>query len=287
MTNESFKKDLENFLTTHSYQEKKIKNSRIKYIISGKEENPSIVFLNGLNMQEMWIKYVEAFEKNYRVLLLEYPITPRTNNELLDIIAELLKELHINKPFIIGASDGGMHAQLFVRRFPNNVSGLVLATTVTLDSSYAEDIRKEGSPKVYQFIFKLIPYYFLKKRLVGQASSYMNEESSFEQEYGKSFLETIAMDKYYKKKFIHIFGIVNEFGKHEKFTTEEFEPVRRKILVMVPEKDLFTKEDQDKLISLLPEPEVHHMRGGHLSFIMCYQEYIEIIQNFLRKINYV
>jgi len=287
MTYENFKQDLENFLTTHSYQEKIIKNSRIKYIISGKEESPSIVFLNGLNMQEMWIKYIEAFETNYRVLMLEYPITPQTNNELLDIIAELLKELHINKPLIIGASDGGMHAQLFVRRFPNNVSGLVLVTTVSLNSSYAEGIRNEGSPKVYQFIFKLIPYYFLKKRLVGKASSYMNGESPSEQEYGKSFLETVAFDKYYKKKFIHIFGIVNEFGKHEKFKTEEFEPVRGKILAMLPEKDLFSKEDRDMLVSLLPEPEVHHMRGGHLSFIMCYKEYIEIIQHFLRKINYV
>jgi len=114
-------------------------------------------------MQEMWIKYIEAFETNYRGLLLEYPLTPKTNNKLLDLIAELLKELNINKPFIIGGSDGGMLAQLYVRRFPNNVSGIALLNTITLDSSYVEDIKKESDPKVYQFIFRLIPYYFLKK----------------------------------------------------------------------------------------------------------------------------
>jgi len=85
------------------------------------------------------------------------------------------------------------------------------------------------------------------------------------------------MDKYYKKKFIHIFGLVNEFGKHKLFTTDEFEVIKGKILLLIPENDLFSKEDQDKLIALFPEPEVHYMRGGHINFVICAQEYIEII----------
>jgi len=286
MENCSFSQDLKNFLSNHSYEEKIVKNSCFKYILSGKEGNPEIVFFNGLNMQESWIKYVEAFEKNYRVLLLQYPLEPKTNNELLDLIMEFFKVLNINKPLIIGASDGGMLAQLYVRRFPNNISGLVLMTTVSLNSSYVEDIKKEPPGAIFQFLFKIIPYSVLKKRLVGTAGSYISEETESEKQYGKDFLMTVASDKYYKKKFIHIFGIVSDIRNQEMFKPEEFETIRGKVLIFHPEKDLFTTEDQDKLTELMPDPEVHKMKGGHLAFIMCANDYIKIIQIFLKKINY-
>ncbi|ORX78778.1 alpha/beta-hydrolase [Anaeromyces robustus] len=284
MTSRTFSQDLKDFLSTHSYQEITIKNAKFKYILAGKQENPSIVFLNGLNMQEAWIKYFEAFETNYRVLMMEYPITPKTNNELLDLIAELLKRLNIKKPIIIGASDGGLLAQIYVRRFPDNINGLILITTITIDSSYVEDIKKELPASIYQIIFNIIPYSILKKKLIGKVSTYFNDETLSEQEYGKSFFETISSDNYYKKKFIHCFGLVNEMSKHEKFKTNEFESVRNKILVLHPEKDLFKKEDQDKLTMILPDPDVRYIKGGHLSFVICANEYIKIIKSFIQSL---
>lgn len=284
MTSSDFNQDLKNFLLTHPYQKITIQGSCFRYIISGKEGNSSIVFLNGLNMQESWIKYMEYFEKDYRVLMMEYPLEPKTNNELLDLISGLLKALNITKPIIIGASDGGVLAQLYLRRFPQNIGGLILMTTVTLDSKYVEDMRNEPNPKIFQFLFRLLPYSILKKKLVGQASSYINGESETEQEYGRSFLQTIASDSYYKKKFIHIFGLVNEMSKHKNFNREEFNPIKGKVLILNPEKDLFSKEDQERLAKLIPEADIKYMRGGHLAFIMCAEEYIEVINHFLTKI---
>ncbi|OUM68471.1 hypothetical protein PIROE2DRAFT_3760 [Piromyces sp. E2] len=287
MENCSFSQDLKNFLSNYSYEEKIVKNSKFKFILSGKEGNPEIVFFNGLNMQEAWIKYVEALEKDYRLLLFQYPLEPKTNNELLDLIMEFFKVLNIKKSLIIGASDGGMLAQLYVRRFPDNLSGLVLMTTVTLDSSYVEDMNKEKIPSsLIQFILKFVPYSMLKKKLIGTAGSYIKEETESERNYGKDFLMTIASDKYYKKKFIHIFGIVDDMRKQNNFKPEEFKKISGKILLLHPEEDLFTVEDQNKLTDLMPDPEVHKMKGGHLAFIICADEYIKTIKNFFKKINY-
>ena len=50
---------------------------------------------------------------------------------------------------------------------------------------------------------------------------------------------------------------------------------------MLPEQDIFSKEDQQRLIEAMPAPQVKMMQGGHLACVMRAQEYIEEIKEFL------
>ena len=140
-----------------------------------------------------------AFDRDYRVLMMEYPLSCATTDVLLDAIVALLKELGIERPILVGGSDGGLLAQLFVRRFHENVGALVLMTTVTIDSKYCEDTNRENAGR-YLAKVKFIPYAILKRVLLRLVRTYFNNESEAERAYGTSFLKYIASDPAYKQK---------------------------------------------------------------------------------------
>lgn len=68
--------------------------------------------------------------------------------------------------------------------------------------------------------------------------------------------------------------------------------MRDRILILHPEKDIFIKEDQEKLTALLAGvgAVTKHLRGGHLAFVSSPGLYIEAIRGFLDHLqpqNYV
>ena len=87
--------------------------------------------------------YAEKLGKEYGFLIYEYPFHTTNADEQIDFAAKLLKALSIEKVILIGASDGGVYAQIFAKRHPDSVLTMILMTTLTIDSDYVRDIRKE------------------------------------------------------------------------------------------------------------------------------------------------
>ena len=280
-----FREEFEAYVREHPYQEFPVQGGRFRCILSGESGKPAIVFLNGLGMQEAWLRYMIAFEPEYRVLMMEYPLSCATTDALLNAIAALLEELGIENPILVGGSDGGLLAQLFVRRFPENVGALVLMTTVTIDSKYCEDTKRENAVR-YLSKVRLIPYAILKRVLLRLVKTYFNDESEAERAYGTSFLAYIASDPAYKKKYLHAVTLVYDGARQPKLRTEEFAGLRDRILILHPEKDIFIREDQDKLTALLAGAgaETKILRGGHLAFVSSPELYIEAIREFLNRL---
>ena len=280
-----FREEFEAYERKHPYREFPVQGGRFRFILSGESGKPAVVFLNGLGMQEAWLRYMIAFEREYRVLMMEYPLACETVDALLDAIAALLRELGIERPILVGGSDGGLLAQLFVRRFPGKVGALVLMTTVTIDSKYCEDTNRENANR-YLAKVKFIPYVILKRVLLRLVKTYFNDESDAERAYGTGFLKYIAGDPAYKQKYLHAVRLVYDGAKQPKLRTEEFAGLRNRILILHPEKDIFIQDDQEKLTALLAGvgAETKTMRGGHLAFVSSPELYIGAIREFLNRV---
>ena len=83
-------------------------------MLSGKKDGQTLVLLNGgMNTLEMWLGYVDDLSEDYQVLLFDYPQELKTNQELVKGMHEFFKKLEIEKLVFIGASDGGMVAQIY------------------------------------------------------------------------------------------------------------------------------------------------------------------------------
>ena len=94
-------------------------------------------------MQEMWTAYAIQYEKDYRFLNYEYPLHTASIDKQMEFAYALLQKLSISRVILIGASDGGIHAQMFAKKYPAMVQGMILMTTLTLDSDYCRNIKKE------------------------------------------------------------------------------------------------------------------------------------------------
>ena len=99
-----------------------VDGAQYRYILDGKDTGKTLVFLNGgMNTLEMWMDYVDGLSDDFRVLLFDYPQELRTNQELVAGMHAFFRKLGIQSPIFVGASDGGMVAQIYVQKYPGEM----------------------------------------------------------------------------------------------------------------------------------------------------------------------
>ncbi len=281
-----FKKEYETFLKKVPYQTAVVDDVKVRYQYGGRDGAPVILFFNGLEMQEMWMPYAEKLGKEYRFLIYEYPFYTTEAEEQIDFAAKLLSALSIEKVILIGASDGGIYAQIFAKRHPKRVLTMILTTTLTVDSDYVRDIRKERfSTPILLRLLKLVPAKTELNLLLKKSKGFLEGESEEDQKYGRGFYEVVASDLNYKQRFIHSFECVYMLRDYPIFEENDFEYLRGKIQVLLPEKDIFKKEDQNRLADLFRklDAEILNVPGGHVGFIVQAEYYIDLMEKFLKK----
>lgn len=284
--NRDFKKEYDVFLQKFPYQTAVVDGVRVRYQYGGKDNAPVLFFFNGLEMQEMWMPYAENLGQRYRFLIYEYPFHTTNADEQIDFAARLLKTLSIEKVILIGASDGGVYAQIFAKRHPEFVQAMILTTTLTVDSDYIRDIKKERfSTPILLLLLKLVPAKTEMNLLLKKSTGFLECESEEDRKYGRGFYETVASDLNYKKRFIHSFKCVYMLKDYPLFKESDFEYLRGKILVLLPDKDIFKKEDKKRLADLFRklDAEILDVPGGHAGFIVQSERYIDLMEKFLKK----
>jgi len=281
-----FRKEYDAFLKKVPYQTAVVDGVKVRYQYGGRDGAPVILFFNGLEMQEMWMPYAERLGKKYRFLIYEYPFHTANADEQIDFAAKLLKALSIEKVILIGASDGGVYAQIFAKRHPEAVLTMILTTTLTIDSDYVRDIKKERfSTPLLLALLKLVPAKAELKLLLKKSDGFLEGESKEDRKYGRGFYEVVASDLNYKRRFIHSFRCVYMLKDYPLFKESDFEYLRGRIQVLIPENDMFKKEDQKRLANLFKklDAEILTVPGGHVAFIVQSEYYIDQVEKFLEK----
>lgn len=286
MTAETSKKEYDAFLKKVPYQTAVVDGVKVRYQFGGKDGAPVILFFNGLEMQEMWMPYAERLGEKYRFLIYEYPFHTTNADGQIDFAAKLLKTLSIEKVILIGASDGGVYAQIFAKRHPEAVLTMILTTTLTIDSDYVRDIQKERfSTPLLLCLLRLVPAKAEMNLLLKKSDGFLESESDEDKKYGRGFYEVVASDLNYKQRFIHSFECVYMLKDYPLFKESDFEYLRGKIQVLIPEKDMFKKEDQERLAELFKklDAEILTVPGGHVGFLAQSDHYIDLMEKFLEK----
>ena len=274
-----FADEYNDFMKTHSYKPVNISGHEFQIIDSGSGSH-TVVFLNGIDTQQEWINYVSAFEKNYRVVMMKYPVEVYKNKEMVELLHELLDKLHITLPIICGISDGGVLGQLYAKNY--KVGGLIMMTTLTVDSAYVEGMKKE------QYILPLMKLYIktvkfdkLRPALFKAIQKHFRNETDEEKAYAISFFECICQDESYRYSYLRAVMATGDIYKLEKFKKSDFAYLDGKVLVLIPEHDMFEKSDSQKLVDIFTNPVVKETYGGHLGMLMRADLYIKEIEKFL------
>lgn len=111
------------------------------YELHGPEEAPVLVLNNGIlmNAATSWAFQTQALSRHYRLLQYDcrgqgqsdHPDEPYSMELHADDLASLLTELGYEQAHIAGISYGGEVAQAFALKYPERISSLILADTVS------------------------------------------------------------------------------------------------------------------------------------------------------------
>lgn len=214
-----YSQKLELFEQKHKCEKITVDGALFRYILCGKSDGKTLVFLNGvMNTLEMWMDYVDALAEEHRVLLFDYPQELRTNQKLVAGMNAFFKEIGVEKPIFVGASDGGMVAQIYVQKFPGETGGLILISTGGMDENTLKSLkRKYRLAPVMLWYMKHCNYEKLKPRLIKAGMSHVRNESQEEIAYAQDMFETIFKD-FKQEKDVHISGLLADLMNQKPVT---------------------------------------------------------------------
>ena len=280
-----YSEKIKSFAAAHPTESMEVDGARFDYVLSGKECRKTLVLLNGgMNTLGMWMDYVDGLSEDYRVLLFDYPQKLRTNQELVTGMHAFFSKLGIEKPIFIGASDGGMVAQIYVQKYPGETGGLVLISTGGMDENTLKELkRKYRLAPIMLWYMKHCNYEKLKPKLIKAGMGHIRNESREEIAYAQDMFETIFKD-YKQEKDVHISGLLADLMNQTPVTAENFAALKGRILLILPDKDFFSGKMQEELIRLMNDPQITYVSGGHLSTVLKAEDYIRAIRDFLNSI---
>lgn len=174
-----------------------------------------------------------------------------------------------------------MVAQIYTQKYPMDVGGLILISTGGMDLNTLKALKKKYflAPLLLWYM-KHCNYEKLKPKLIRASLSHLKDESNEEKEYAKDMFETIFKE-YTQEKDVHISGLLADLMRQKPVVRDDFKYVKHKILLILPNQDFFSKQMQEDLISLMYDPKIVYISGGHLSTVLKVDEYVCEIKKFL------
>ena len=280
-----FSEKLKRFTAAHPGANLTVDGAQFRYVLSGRENGRPLVFLNGgMNTLEMWMDYVDGLSEDYRVLLFDYPQQLRTNQALVAGMHAFFRALGIENPIFIGASDGGMVAQIYVQRYPGEAGGLVLISTGGMDEATLKSLKKKYrlAPLMLWYM-KHCNYEKLKPKLIRATMHHIRNESAEEIAYARDMFETIFQD-YKQEKDVHISGLLADVMNQTPVTEADFAALEGRILLILPDQDFFSGKMQQDLVRLMHGPKIAYISGGHLSTVLRADAFVRTIREFLKEL---
>ena len=277
-----YSEKLKLFTAAHPCETITVAGAQFRYLLCGGDSEKTLVFLNGgMNTLEMWMDYVDDLAKDYRVLLFDYPQELPTNQALVTGMHAFFQKLAISAPIFVGASDGGMVAQIYVQKYPGETGGLILISTGGMDEATLKSLKKKYHlAPVMLWYMKHCNYEKLKPRLIQAGMSHIRNEDKEDVAYAQDMFETIFKD-YKQEKDVHISSLLADLMNQTPVTAEDFAALKGKILLILPDQDFFSGKMQEDLIRLMHEPKISYVSGGHLSTVLKTEDYIRTIREFL------
>ncbi len=133
---------------------------QVEHVVTG-QGAPAVVFENGLGGRlQWWAEVLPAIAQETTVFAYNRAgtgtsteaSTPRDGDAIVEELRRNLRDTGITPPYVlVGHSLGGLYMQLYARRYPHEVAGLVL-----VDSTHPEQLKGAGAKENWPTWIKLL-----------------------------------------------------------------------------------------------------------------------------------
>lgn len=141
-------------------QRTSVAGTEIAYAQSG-TGTPVVVFENGLAAQkEVWAEVASGIARTHTVFTYDRAgqgassssNQPRSGSQIVEDLRSLLKSQHLEPPYVlVGHSLGALYMQLYARKYPQEVCGLVL-----VDSTHPLHFAGDGAQEKRSFLSRTV-----------------------------------------------------------------------------------------------------------------------------------
>lgn len=282
----TFSEELKAFEQTHRYSELTIDGIKTSYLLCGNSgsEKTLVYLVGGTGFSAAWFKHIQLMEQEYRILTLEYPVGIEKMEKLADFVMKLIKELDVQNPVFIGASLGGMLAQVIARRYAGSICGICLYSTCSLSETSIRGLKKQyRSYGILLPAMKVIPYNWLRNLLIKVSRKKIGAQNGTDEE--KAWLDeffTWVYQSYTRELDIHMTTLMADIPNLRPITQQEYSVFDDKSLLILPiDDDAFPKEAQQDLMDMMPRASVERLDGGHVATLYRVEEYVNRTKQFL------
>lgn len=246
-----------------------------------------ILLTGGIGLSDLLYLHFEKFAETFSVLTFDYQIQFKDNNEFARAVAELLQILK-EKVWLVGQSLGGIVAQIIAANYPENIEGIVLSNTCSLEKDMGEDAYLhlmnmiKGQRKVKKLL-SVIPFALYKKLM--KWAVVKKKTGSFSQEE-KLLMENLcnAMVQLLTKPYsYHMIDFLIDAHNHFGMSKKTFQIWDNKVLLILSEDDnVFNQPCKDSLIHIMTNPTViTDIAGGHLALLVNPDKYVDTICSYI------
>ncbi len=265
---------------------------KIWYSQEGRLDSPhSIVFLNGVfHGKESWVKqYRDKFLKqNYRLVFLDYrdcgrSVCTETNQSSFGVtdiyqdILQVIRQLELEKPALIGYSLGGLFALDLVTLYPQNFSKLILLNTSHRISLQGQKMilsarRMLAEDVALETLFSAIyPWFF--------DEGYLRKLADFEP-------QILAKYANYNQNRLGLVRFIDAVWQRFQKGTVAWNSQLPSLLISADDDQICPTPLQKELLDYLPGSEWAQVKGGgHASNIEKYKQVNRHIVEFLQEQN--
>jgi pimeloyl-ACP methyl ester carboxylesterase len=263
------------FRMLHPREQIVLSGTTWSYILVGHGTETILILPGGERIGDVAFPIVQQFEQEYRCLYPSYP-PYSTMGELVDGLAALLRRLAIDQVVLFAASFGGDVGQCFIRKYPNQVSKLILMNTGVPDEGLGKATQR--SKPLVTLLPMSIVCFLVEKLVLGRALSVRPEEHLFWKEVMHELVGQLT-----RADIVSSFDETIDYRLNYKFSPDDLASWPGKILILQSDDDPATKPAMRlALRNLYPQAQVHtFQRAGHTPFLSQPDEFYPLVRAFL------
>lgn len=266
------------FRAAHPVKKLTVQGNAWDYLSGGQGEETLVLLTGGGNSSEAFFQIMTAFEPAYRVLALRYPCVD-TVAQLVEGVAAILDAEHVQKAHLLGESLGGMVAQCLVRRYPERVETLILASTAAPAKDLAPYMRRQE--KLVAFLPVGLVRWGGARRIANLLTTLPTVEAIF---WSALMKEQIA--RYVTKAWlVSQYRLLTDYYENYRFTPDDLAGWPGAILILRADDDtLIRRLAPVPLTTYYPQASVRTFHNAnHLAMITKQDEFIAAVKQFLAQ----
>ncbi|GAB4513589.1 MAG: alpha/beta fold hydrolase [Anaerolineae bacterium] len=261
------------FREAHPVSHAEVDGVTWEYIDSGQGEETVLLLVGGLRVADAAWNAIPMLEDRYRVITPTYPALS-TMSALADGLAGLLRVLKIDRVHLLAGSFGGMLAQVYVRRHPQQVNKLILSTTAVLNAETVERY-KQG----LAMVSPLPP-----EQVAELTKAYMFDVMAPPPEmhaFFRAYLHELYTHRLSKAEVLSTYEALIDFAENIRLTADDW---TGPTLVLESDDDAtFNEKTRAAVRAMYPQAQSYVFKGaGHSPGTTQRDLYYQVVKGFLK-----